>query len=80
MRELFTSGIPREKMAAKIADMRDGFKEDVKKFLTSKQLEKYKEIESQRPLRGSGDRGKRDGESVSKRPSGPGQGRPSKDN
>ena len=80
MRELFTSGIPREKMAAKIADMRAGFKEDVKKFLTSKQLEKYKEIESQRPQRGSGDRGKRDGESVSKRPSVPGQGRPSKDN
>ena len=80
MRELFTSGIPREKMAAKIADMRAGFKEDVKKFLTAEQLDKYKEIESQRPQRGSGDRGKRDGESVSKRPSGPGRGRPSKDN
>ncbi len=77
IRELFTSGIPREKMAAKITELRAGFKEDVKKFLTSEQLDKYKEIESQRPQRGSGDRGKRDGESVSKRPSGPGQGRPS---
>ena len=80
IRELFTNGIPREEMAAKIAEMRAGFKEDVKMFLTSEQLEKYKEIEIQRAQRRSADRGKQSDKNSSKRLSGPGQVRPGKGN
>ena len=80
MREIFTSGIPREEMGAKMTELRDAFQEDIKAFLTEEQLEKYKEIESQRPQRGSGGRGKRGGEGSGKRPSGPGKGGPGKGN
>jgi Spy/CpxP family protein refolding chaperone len=74
MREIFTSGIPREEMGAKMTELREAFQANVKAFLTPEQQEKYKEIESQRPQRGSGGRGKQGGEGSGKRPSGPGKG------
>ena len=80
MREIFTSGIPREDMGAKMTELREAFQADVRAFLTPEQQEKYKEIESQRPQRGSGGRGKRGGEGSGKRPSGPGKGGPGKGN
>jgi hypothetical protein len=78
MRGIFTSGIPREEMGAKMTELRDAFQEDIKAFLTEEQLEKYETIRSQRPQPGSGGRGKRGGEGSRKRPSGPGQGEPGK--
>jgi Spy/CpxP family protein refolding chaperone len=80
MREIFTSGIPREEMGAKMTELREAFQADVKAFLTPEQQEKYKEIESQRSQRGSGGRGKRGGEGSGERPSGPGKGGPEKGN
>ncbi len=77
-RELFTGGIPREERSAKMTELRKAFHEDVKAFLTPEQLEKYKDIESQRPQRRSGVRGKSGGDGFNKRPSGPGQGGPGK--
>ena len=57
MREIFTSGVPREEMGAKMTGLRDAFQEDLKAFLTEEQLAKYKEIRNQRPQGGRGSGG-----------------------
>ena len=71
MRKLFNSSMPREEMSAKMAEIRESFQGDVKAFLTPGQLEKYKEIESQRSQRGTGGRGKSGKVGPNNRSSGP---------
>jgi Spy/CpxP family protein refolding chaperone len=71
MRGIFSSGVPREEMGAKMTELRDEFQKELETFLTEEQSKKYQEIRSQRPER------KKGGGGTGKRPSGPGQGRPS---
>ena len=54
-----------------MAEIRESFQGDVKAFLTPGQLEKYKEIESQRSQRGTGGRGKSGKVGPNNRSSGP---------
>jgi Spy/CpxP family protein refolding chaperone len=70
MRGIFSSGISREEMGAKMTEIRDEFQAELKKFLTEEQTKKYQEIRSQRPER------KKGGGGTGQRPPGPGQGRP----
>ena len=70
MRGIFSSGIPREEMGAKMTEIRDEFQAELKKFLTEEQTKKYQEIRSQRPER------KKGGGGTGPRPPGPGQGKP----
>ena len=65
MREMFTSGVPREEMGAKMAEIRNEFQTKVDGFLTADQKKKYQEIQSQssqgtggRPGGGSGGGGR----------------------
>jgi len=54
MRTIFTSGIPREQMSAKIAELRAAFNTELKKFLSKEQLAQYEKSRSQRSQQGKG--------------------------
>ena len=54
MRGLFTSGIPREQMGAKMSELRDTFNAELKTFLSKEQLSKYEQVRSQRSQKGKG--------------------------
>jgi len=48
MRGIFASGIPREQMQPKMAQLRTAFESELKKFLSKEQLAKYQQSRSQR--------------------------------
>jgi len=52
MRSIFTSGIPREQMSAKMAELRATFNTELKTFLSKEQLAKYEKSQSQRSQKG----------------------------
>ena len=54
MRSIFTSGIPREQMQPKTAQLRAAFESELKKFLSKEQLTKYQQSRSQRSQGGRG--------------------------
>jgi len=54
MRGIFTSGIPREQMQPKTAQLRAAFESELKKFLSKEQLTKYQQSRSQRSQGGRG--------------------------
>jgi len=54
MRGIFTSGVPREQMQAKVAQLRAVFESELKKFLSQEQLAKYQQSRSQRSQGGRG--------------------------
>jgi len=54
MRVIFSSGVPREQMGAKMAEIRAALQDELKKFLSTKQLAKYEQIRSQRSSKGKG--------------------------
>ena len=54
MRGIFTSGIPREQMQPKMAQLRAAFESELKKFLSKEQLTKYQQSRSQRSQGGRG--------------------------
>ena len=54
MRGIFSSGVPREQMGAKMTEMRAAFQDELKKFLSAEQLAKYEQIRSQRSSKGKG--------------------------
>ena len=54
MRSIFTSGIPREQMQAKMAELRAPFESELKKFLSKEQQAKYQQSRSQRSQKGTG--------------------------
>ena len=54
MRGIFTSGIPREQMQSKLAQLRAAFESELKKFLSKEQLTKYQQSRSQRSQGGRG--------------------------
>ena len=54
MRGIFTSGIPREQMQPKTAQLRSAFESELKKFLSKEQLTKYQQSRSQRSQGGRG--------------------------
>ena len=54
MRGIFTSGIPREQMQPKMAQLRAAFESELKKFLSKEQQTKYQQSRSQRSQGGRG--------------------------
>ncbi len=54
MRGIFTSGIPREQMQPKMAQLSAAFESELKKFLSKEQLAKYQHSRSQRSQGGRG--------------------------
>ena len=54
MRGIFTSGIPREQMQPKTAQLRAAFESELKKFLSKEQQTKYQQSRSQRSQGGRG--------------------------
>ena len=54
MRGLFTSGIAREQMGAKMSELRDTFNAELQTFLSKEQLSKYEQVRSQRSQKGKG--------------------------
>ncbi len=54
MRGIFTSGIPREQMQSKLAQLRAAFESELKKFLSKEQQTKYQQSRSQRSQGGRG--------------------------
>jgi len=54
MRSIFTSGIPREQMQAKMAELRAAFESELKKFLSKEQQAKYQQSRSQSSQGGRG--------------------------
>ena len=54
MRGIFTSGIPREQMQPKLAQLRAAFESELKKFLSKEQQTKYQQSRSQRSQGGRG--------------------------
>jgi HlyD family secretion protein len=54
MRGIFSSGVPREQMGAKMTELRAAFQDELKKFLTTEQLAKYEQTRSQRSPKGKG--------------------------
>ena len=54
MRGIFSSGVPREQMGAKMTELRDAFNTELKTILTPEQLAKYEQIRSQRSSKGKG--------------------------
>jgi multidrug efflux pump subunit AcrA (membrane-fusion protein) len=54
MRGIFSSGVPREQMGAKMTELRDAFNAELKTFLTPEQLAKNEQIRSQRSQQGKG--------------------------
>ncbi len=54
MRGIYTSGIPREQMQAKIAELRATFEAELKGFLSKEQQVKYQQSRSQRSQKGTG--------------------------
>ncbi len=54
MRSIFTSGIPREQMQPKMAQLRAAFESELKKFLSKEQQTKYQQSRSQRSQGGRG--------------------------
>ena len=54
MRGIYTSGIPREQMQAKVAELRATFEAELKEFLSKEQQVKYQQSRSQRSQKGTG--------------------------
>ncbi|MDE0721668.1 MAG: GYF domain-containing protein, partial [Dehalococcoidia bacterium] len=52
LRVIFSSGVPREQMGAKIAEIRAALQDELKKFLSTEQLAKYEQIRSQPSSKG----------------------------
>ena len=54
MRTIFTSGIPREQMGAKMTELRAAFNAELKTFLSKEQLAQYEKSRSQQSQKGRG--------------------------